>query len=317
MDKAILEQFKNKTVLVLGDVMLDKYIWGSVNRISPEAPVPVVEVERESFSAGGAANAAANVAALGGKTILVGVVGSDAHNDLLIEDLRKRGVIPHLIADKRPTTTKVRVIASKHQLMRFDYEQTHPISAATEAQVLAVLQQVRPDAIAISDYAKGMVTQSLFDNLRAFAQSHNIPLFVDHKPKSKADCKGATVVKLNHKEACEVVGIGVENGDAIESVGSGLVQRFQSHVVVTRAEKGVSVFTKNGRATTVPTRARQVADVSGAGDTFLAALTLAFTSGAQLEEAVTIANHAAGVKVGKLGAVPVSLDELRKDLELC
>jgi D-beta-D-heptose 7-phosphate kinase/D-beta-D-heptose 1-phosphate adenosyltransferase len=155
----------------------------------------------------------------------------------------------------------------------------------------------------------------LFNALLAAAQQRGIPLLVDHKPKSRVDCTGATVIKLNHKEACDLAGAAHENGEGIARIGSQLSNKYKSEIVVTRAEKGVSIFSKDGRASTIQTKARRVADVSGAGDTFLAALTLALVSGAGIEDAVHIGNHAAGIKVGKVGAVPVTIDELRSDLQ--
>ncbi len=315
MDAGIIDKFPEKTILVLGDVMLDKYIWGSVTRISPEAPVQIVEVNKESYAPGGAANVASNIAALGGKAILVGLVGEDSHQDILAKELEQRGIIASLLLDTRPTSTKVRVMGNKQQLMRIDYEQRHPIDAATEQRVIELLKETPPDAILVSDYAKGFLTQSLYDSIKVFALEQKIPFFVDVKPKSGINYAGATVIKTNNKEACELAGVEVQNDGGIEEIGKQLVKELDSNIIVTRSEKGVSIFGKDGSSNHVPTKAKQVFDVTGAGDTFLGAFALAFVSGATLEQSAILANHAAGIKVGKVGTASVMADELRQDLQ--
>lgn len=311
----IISNFSSKKVLVVGDVMLDKYVWGKAKRISPEAPIPVVVAERESFLPGGAANVANNIAGLGARAVLAGIAGDDAHQKILRELLEKKGVEVGFVLDDRPTTTKVRVIAHKQQLLRCDYEQTRHIGPCTEQKLLDIIKKSSFDAIIVSDYAKGTITQSLYDALREIAREKSIPVFVDVKPRHRVNYAGATVTKTNYSEALELAGVMESDNKDVNAVGELLVKKFQSHVVVTRAEKGVSVFGKNGQVTNVPTMARQVSDVSGAGDTFLAALALSFVSGASLENAASIANHAAGIKVGKIGAVPVLINELREELQ--
>ena len=314
MDRTLVERFPAKTVIVLGDVMLDKYVWGNVSRISPEAPVPIVEVAKESYAPGGAANAASNIAALGGKAVLVGMVGDDPHKDILAKELEQRGIFAKLIIDSRPTITKIRVMAHTQQLMRVDYEHKHPIDTATEKRVLDIIEQTPADAIIISDYAKGLITQTLYDDVKRIAEEREIPLFVDVKPRAGINYAGATVIKTNHKEACELTGVEEHNGDHMETIGKKLVEQLKSHVLVTRGEKGVSIFSNNGKITHTPTQAKQVFDVTGAGDTFLAAFALAFISGESLEDAAWVANHAAGIKVGKVGTASVSAEELRREL---
>lgn len=313
-DVGILGRFESRKILVLGDVMLDKYVWGDVTRISPEAPVQVVHVQRETFAPGGAANVACNIAALGGKAVIAGVVGNDAHKDVLLKELEIRGVQASLLCDDRPTVTKVRVMGRKQQLIRIDYEQTRHVSDAVERQLLQIVKSSGADAIVVSDYAKGCITQNLFDSVKAFARESGIPLLVDVKPKSRLNYYGASVVKTNHKEACELAGVEVQNGEGIDLVGRQLVQKFDSNVVITRGELGVSVFTKDGRSNHIPTRERQVFDVTGAGDTFLAAFALSFASHAGIDDSAIIANHAAGIKVGKVGTASVSVEELGREL---
>ncbi len=316
MDKHMIDGFATKTVLVLGDVMVDRYIWGRVTRINPEAPVPLVDVYEENVNPGGAANVAANIAALGGKVILVGVSGNDNGAQLLMPKLHDQGIEAFLIRDNsRRTPTKVRVMAQKQQLLRYDIEDRHPVDEEINKSFVNVLLRKSYDAIALSDYAKGTITQSVYDLAKTAAANKGIPLIIDPKPANKIAYAGATMIKLNHKEACELADAQEQNGDALKEIGEGLAKKLQSHIIVTRAEKGVSIFYKGGGHATIETKARQVSDVSGAGDTFLAALTLAHLNNARLEDAVLVANHAAGIKVGKVGAVPVSAAELKKDLE--
>ncbi len=314
MDRSLIDKFAGKTVLVLGDVMLDKYVWGEVTRISPEAPVPIVHVQRESYAPGGAANVASNLASLGAKAVLVGVVGNDAHKEVLAGQLEERKITAKLVLDGRPTITKMRVMGQKQQLMRVDYENTHPLDGDGEKRVLDFVHNTPADAVIVSDYAKGVITQSLYDSLKAFCAKQGVPLFVDVKPRHKVEYAGATVIKTNHKEACELAGVEEHNGDGMKEVGKKLVRQLQSHVVVTRGEKGVSVFSRDGKESHVPTQAKQVFDVTGAGDTFLAAFALAFVCGESIEDSAWVANHAAGIKVGKIGTASVSGEELRREL---
>lgn len=313
----ILDAFRNKCVLVIGDVMLDAYVWGEVSRINPEAPVPVVDVTEETFSPGGAANVAANIAALCGSPILLGVVGNDQNKSLLEAALRKQGVTAWLETDEqRPTTVKTRVMAQRQQLLRFDGESCEPIGKSLEGRLCAILGGHDANACAVSDYAKGVITQGVYAAIREYAEQKGIPLIVDPKPGSAVDYAGASILKLNHKEACQFVGVTETNDDAaIADAGRKLVEQYQARIIITRAEKGVSVFDTNGGVNSIVNNVKknEVFDVSGAGDTFLAALTLAYASSATLVQAAEIANRTAGIKLGKVGAVPVSLDELRKE----
>ncbi len=315
MDKKLTEKFSEKTILVLGDVMLDRYVWGRVSRISPEAPVPVVEVQSESYAPGGAANSSNNIVALGGKAVLIGLVGDDAHKEILIKELEQRGITSQLVLDNRPTTTKIRVMGQKQQLVRIDYEHKHPIDEEAGKKILEVIRDTPCDGIIISDYAKGTITQELYNDIIHLAEALKVPVFVDAKPRRTINYSGATVIKTNHKEACELAGVEEHNGDGMEDIGKRLVQELKSHIVITRGEKGVSVFSTDGKITHVPTVAKQVFDVTGAGDTFLAAFALAYICGASLEDSAMLANRAAGIKVGKIGTASVSADELRQDLQ--
>ncbi len=308
------QKVKDKRILVLGDVMLDEYIWGAANRISPEADVQVVNVKNRTYAPGGAANVATNITALGGKAVLIGVAGEDLHRDKLEEELTKQNVETFLFSDGRPTTTKTRIMGRRQQLLRYDEELTKHIDPDIEDIIISRSASRGSDAIIVSDYAKGVVTQSLYNKLKASAQKRNIPLLVDVKPANNIDYAGATVIKTNHSEACELAKVKEHNGDGIEAVGKKLVQELQADIIITRGEKGVSIFRKDTSVYNIETKAKQVYDVTGAGDTFLAAFTLAYVSGIDFVQAANIANHASGIKVGKVGTASVTLEELMKEL---
>ena len=313
MYEDITSEFRMQTILVVGDVMLDIERQGNVTKISPEAPVPVVDIRSEFYSPGGAANTAQNLSSLGASTILLGVIGKDVNGERLRGEIAKRGIENELIYVDRPTTTKERIRDLEHsqQVVRLDTEDRSPIDKKTERELFGRLHNLRLDAIAVSDYAKGLITQDVYRNILEFALEQRIPVLVDPKPKNKIDYSGATVLKLNHREAYELADT---QSDDIGEVGRALVDRLKSDIVITRAAKGVMVFRRNGQSYDIPANARQISDVTGAGDTFLAAMTLAYASGASLRDAAHIANVAAGIKVGKLGAVGVGLEELTREL---
>tara|TARA_Y100000310_G_scaffold342995_1_gene448657 strand:- start:21640 stop:22623 length:984 start_codon:yes stop_codon:yes gene_type:complete len=316
-----VEEFKNKNILILGDVMLDKYIWGDVSRISPEAPVQIVNVSRESYAPGGAANVANNIAALSAKSFMVGVVGNDTTKDKLIQELKKRNIdVTGLIADEnKRTIRKVRVFGRNQQLLRFDYEKKGYVESETENRIFDFISKKidKIDAIIISDYAKGTITKNLMGRLIQLCKEKNKIIVVDPKPKHKDFYKNATLITPNHKEAHEMTGLAEEEpSDAdIGNMGKKLLEELNSTVLITKGEKGMSLFEKDGKITSIPTFAKEVFDIVGAGDTSAATLTLALASGASFEEAAIIANHAAGITVGKIGTSTVSIEELRKSIE--
>ncbi|MBU0628039.1 MAG: D-glycero-beta-D-manno-heptose-7-phosphate kinase [Nanoarchaeota archaeon] len=306
----ILNNFKGKKIMIIGDIMLDKYIFGKVERISPEAPVQVVEVEKESYVPGGAANVANNIASLDGNAYMVGIVGDDQQGNLLIKELNERRIDTNgiFIAKDKPTTQKVRVLGQKQQLLRIDYEKKEYINKETEDSIINFIKNKKEiDAIIISDYAKGVITQKLVDEIKTI--SKNKIIIVDPKPKHLNFYKDVTLITPNTKEAIEMTGI-----EDIESTGKHLLKQLNSPILITRGEKGMSLFEKE-EITNIPTKAKEVYDVSGAGDTVVAALTISLTAGATLKEAATLANHAAGIKVGKLGTSTVTIDEIRQSLE--
>jgi len=317
----IINKFKDKKIMVLGDVMLDKYIWGNVSRISPEAPVQIVNVVKESYAPGGAANVANNIAALSAKSFMVGVVGKDHTKEQLVSELKKINIdVSGLVEDEnKRTIRKVRVFGRNQQLLRFDYEKKGYVDANTENKIFGFIEKniEDSDAIIISDYAKGTITSSLMEKLIALCKEKNKIIVVDPKPKHKDFYKNATLITPNHKEAHEMTGLAEdEPSDVdIDNMGKKLLEELNSTILITKGEKGMSLFEKDGKITNIPTFAKEVFDIVGAGDTSAATLTLALASGASFEEAATIANHAAGITVGKVGTSTVSIEELRKSIE--
>ena len=315
----MLEQFKNKKILVVGDIMLDKYIWGEVSRISPEAPVQVVKVEKESYAPGGAANVANNVAALNGTTYMIGIVGNDNANEILISELKNRGInTDGILEDKnKPTIQKVRVIGKGQQLLRFDYEKKGYLDEGMERKILDfVVKRIQNiDAIIISDYAKGVITKNLAEKLIKLANEKKKIIIVDPKPKHKDFYKNATLITPNNHEACEMLNVEEENEESVIKVGKKILEELNAPLIITRGEKGMAVFEKNGEITNIPTKAKEVYDIIGAGDTVVATLALALASNATLKEAATLANYAAGITVGKVGTSTVAVEEIKKAME--
>lgn len=313
-----IEKFKDKKIIVIGDIMLDKYIWGEVSRISPEAPVQVVNVLKESYAPGGAANVANNIAALGGNTYMVGIVGKDEANNILLTELQKRNINVDGIFedDNKPTIQKVRVVGRGQQLLRFDYEKKGDVDSNAKANILSFIDKniENFDAIAISDYSKGVITKNLMEKLKEICKENGKVIIVDPKPKNKDFYKNVTLVTPNHTEAHEILNIEMESEDDI-SVGKKLIETFNSPVLMTKGEKGMSLFELNGEITSIPTKAKEVYDVTGAGDTSLATIALSLASGASIKEAAILANYAAGITVGKVGTSTVSIDELKKGIE--
>lgn len=321
MDKekliGVIEKFKEKRILVVGDIMLDKYIWGEVARISPEAPVQIVNVQKESYAPGGAANVANNIAALNGKVHMVGIVGNDDANKILMEDLQKRNINTEgiIIDENKPTIQKVRVLGRGQQLIRFDYEKNEYVDNNAENKIITFIENNIDnfDAIAISDYAKGVITKNIMQKLTEICKIKDKIIIVDPKPKHKDFYKNVTLVTPNSSEVHEILNL--ENGNDTPGKGKRLIDIFNSPVLMTRGEKGISLFELNGEVTNIPTKAKEVYDVTGAGDTTVATIALALASGASMKEASILANHAAGITVGKIGTSTVNIDELKKSIE--
>lgn len=313
------EQFKEKKILVIGDLMLDRYVWGVVNRISPEAPVPVVEVTNEFIRLGGAANVANNLASLGASPIPIGVVGNDVEGQQLIELMRTLKFATDWIAidDSRPTVVKTRIIANDQHVVRADRESRISINSSIMNKILHAIncniQDV--DAIILEDYNKGLLSKELIGEIIAIAKQHQKIITVDPKFDNFFEYKNVTLFKPNRKEAEAALGIKIGSIDQVEQACRLMMDRLACEVVLmTLGDQGMCLLTSKGEFNQIPTKARKVHDVSGAGDTVIGTLTLVLASGGELKEAVTLANHAAGVVCGEVGVVPIEPEKLRESL---
>jgi D-beta-D-heptose 7-phosphate kinase/D-beta-D-heptose 1-phosphate adenosyltransferase len=301
-------------VAVVGDVILDEYLDGQVNRISPEAPVPVHLVTKSTHGAGGAANAARNIKLAGGEVLLLSVMGNDESGRTLKALLQKDAIDTsylQVVAD-RPTVRKTRLTASSHQLMRVDWERVHPIDQAVQERILNGLRSIEFDALLISDYGKGVLPISLLSNLLQLAVSRDVPAVVDPKGRDFSKYLHASLITPNRKEACDALGLDPAGDHTGEELGRRLQTAFGlSNVLVTMGPKGMVMIPKgNGPAIELPALAREVYDVSGAGDTVVAMMTLCMACRAPMAEAMHIATTAAALVVGKWGTQPIQLQEL-------
>ena len=314
----IINKFKNQKIAVIGDIILDKYIYGTVDRISPEAPVPIVKVTSERYVPGGAANVGANISTLGGKVYLLGVTGNDEAGKILIEKAKSLNInTDSILMDKKKNTIKkTRVIGLNQQLLRIDFENTDYIESRFEDRFLDFLSSLKElAAIIISDYAKGTITEEMMNKLKILSKNKDILLIIDPKPEHKSWYNNVSLITPNKKEAQEMYGTVIENIDDYFQSGKHLMEQFDSEIILTAGEKGMFVFEKNKEPVFIKTVAREVYDVSGAGDTVVASICLALCSGAGLTDAAIIANHAAGIKVGKVGTAPVAYEELLQSFE--
>jgi rfaE bifunctional protein kinase chain/domain len=318
----LLEAVKKTRLLVIGDLMLDQFVWGNVRRISPEAPVPVVEFERESFMPGGAANVARNLTALNVPTELFGLVGKDnssgALKDLLTaQKVECEGV---LTENARPTSIKIRIIAHQQQVVRVDRESTAPVDQKTRRRLLSSIESrlQHADAVIVGDYGKGVITQPLLDELKSLCRPQGLWLSLDPKPVNNLDLTGLSLITPNRKEAFELAGIhdGMRGPHPLEDralmqVADGLLNRLQpALLLITLGDQGMLLCRRGEKPFHIPTVAQEVFDVSGAGDTVIATFTMAIAAGASPVEAAIISNHAAGVVVGKIGTATLSGEEL-------
>ncbi|MEO2153379.1 MAG: D-glycero-beta-D-manno-heptose-7-phosphate kinase [Aquificota bacterium] len=306
--KKLLQKFKNLNIAVVGDVILDKYLFGKVERISPEAPVPIFEIEREEFRAGGAANVALNLSSLGvGKVSLFGVVGKDPEGEILKNLLKEKGIEAHLLEDSnRPTTRKTRIVAKSQHLLRIDREQRKELDQNLTLTLVEKISLNRPQAIIVSDYAKGVITPLLMEELKKLS----IPIFVDPRPKNALLYEGVECITPNRKEFEEIsTFLKVENND-FENRAREVKRKLQlKTLVITLGEKGIALL-KEEKVQYFPATAKEVFDVTGAGDTVIATLTAARTAGADWETACRLANLAAGIVVGKLGTATATPEEI-------
>jgi D-beta-D-heptose 7-phosphate kinase/D-beta-D-heptose 1-phosphate adenosyltransferase len=307
----IINNFKGKKILVIGDVVLDRYIWGRVSRISPEAPVPVVEVTGESFMLGGAANVAHNIVSLGGQASLIGVKGRDTAGEALVNMLELKDIKHTGIFDSdRPTTIKTRVIAHNQQVVRFDREDSNYVDGKMLRRITGHIRSIirKYDAIVLSDYRKGMISPELIKGIlkitgakKSGSSRERMFVAVDPKIGHFNYYRGVSLITPNVQEASSGSGIEIRDEKTLLKAGRSLRRKLAcGSVLITRGEQGMSLFEKN-RVVHIPTMAKKVYDVTGAGDTVISAFTLAHISGASTVEAAVIANHAAGIVVGEVG----------------
>lgn len=313
--ESLKESFKGKKIAVVGDMMLDCYYWGDVKRISPEAPVPVVEVDNEFYRFGGAANVALNILKLGGIPYPVGIIGNDydgrTFTSLIKEtNINSKGLI---VDNSRPTTAKTRVIAQDQHVVRIDKESKKNIDHEIQIEILKFIEKQisELDGVILQDYNKGVLTPSLIEKIINIVNEEKKLITVDPKFNNFFMYKDVTVFKPNRKEAEDVLGMKIRNDDDVTVAGQKLLDRLNAkNVLLTLGEEGIAVFRKNEPEKRMPTKARRVADVSGAGDTVISTLTMAMAANADVIEASYLANFAGGIVCEEVGIVPIELDKL-------
>jgi len=310
----ILKRLRDVSVLVLGDVMLDEFVWGDVTRISPEAPVPVVDVRRESVHLGGAANVLANLVSLGARGSVVGVVGADGPGQRLQTELRELGAHDGclVVDDSRRSTTKTRIIAHSQLVVRADRESRVPVPPKIEDQIISCLKDALMSAAAfvVSDYDKGVVTPRILGEILPFAYER-VPVLIDPKLRNFSSYRPATLVTPNHHEALRMSDTEDQSDAGLHSAAKIIREKLGCDaVLITRGDRGMMLLEAGGEPVYVETAAREVYDVTGAGDTVIAALASALACGATMLEAASFANHAAGIVVGKVGTATATAEEL-------
>lgn len=315
---SLLRIFKGIRILVIGDIVLDRYIWGKVSRISPEAPVPIVEVTSDSFLLGGAANVANNIVALGGRASVTGVIGNDRAGEVVKDLLRERNIELAIFEDSRPTTVKTRVIAHNQQVVRFDKEDKSTLYGKVLRRMIDYIKgSLREfDAVILSDYKKGVISKALIGEVLKVSKPAKKFIAVDPKVGHFHLYKGVSIITPNLSEAAHGSGIEITDEGSLVRAGRVLLKKLCCEaVLITRGEEGMTLFANN-KITHIPTVARHVYDVTGAGDTVIATFTLSRAAGATLEESAMIANHAAGIVVGEVGTAAATPDKLRQSLKI-
>jgi len=313
--KSLLKKISKLRVLVIGDVMLDHYIWGDTGRISPEAPVPIIDIERDSYSAGGAANVALNIASLGAKAAIAGFFGKDDAGKRLEGILAQRGIETIATPGSGSTIVKTRIVVRRQQICRLDRESPQHDYAIDEAKVGPLFEKAvkQADAIIFSDYAKGLLNDTLIARITGLAREHKKLIAIDPKPRRKLNFYQPDLITPNRKEALQLAGLEPEPHQPFPAaeVCARIYERYKpKHLVITLSEDGMLLSHQGKAGKIIPTMAREVFDVSGAGDTAIAALTLGLAAGAVIEEAAQFANVASGVVVGKLGTATVTPEEI-------
>lgn len=327
MDKSrafnIVDRFPEAKVLVVGDIMVDHFIWGKVRRISPEAPVPVVDVSRDEMLWGGCANVMNNIYTAGGQVFLAGVIGDDVTGQTLLQEFAQKNIpISGIVVDSgRHTTLKTRIVAHNQQVVRFDRETRKTISPDCIHRILHNIAALVDDldTIVISDYNKGVVTAELLDGIREIVATKNVRVCVDPKRSDLSFYRGFDVITPNHHEVASALGIEDLNGseagkeELVREKAIRLINQLHlKALLITRGEEGMSLYEAEGMVTHIPTQARAIYDVTGAGDTVIGVFSLCLAAGATFLEAAEIANYAAGIVVGKVGTATVSREELRR-----
>jgi D-glycero-beta-D-manno-heptose-7-phosphate kinase len=312
----ITRQMRDSNIVVLGDVMLDEFLWGDVTRISPEAPVPVVDIKRESTHLGGAANVLANLLALGARACVIGVVGDDFAGERIRSSVKDKSALQTdglLIADKsRPTTIKTRIIAQQQMVVRADREHRTPVDAQTEGRIISAVKTAlaSAQALVISDYDKGVVTPRILSEVLPAAYGR-MPVLIDPKIRNFDSYRPATLVTPNHHEALRLANLEEDSDGALQTAARMIRARLGCDaVLITRGDRGMILFEGERDPVHVETAAREVYDVTGAGDTVIATLAAALATGASMTEAAVLANLAAGIVVGKLGTATASAEEV-------
>jgi D-glycero-beta-D-manno-heptose-7-phosphate kinase len=313
----IISSFSKAGVLVVGDVMVDHFIWGKVSRISPEAPVPVVDVQKDSILLGGCANVLNTVYAMGGKVYVAGVIGADDIGERLLAELRQRKIETDgiIVENGRSTTLKTRIVAHGQQIVRFDKESRKPIPQKSIDKILEYVKSLHKKigAIVISDYSKGVISKELIEGIKKIVKDSTIYICLDPKHNDFSIYDGVHVITPNHHEAQRAAGMEITDENDLLRLGDTLLSKygFQA-LLVTRGEEGMSLFERSHKNTHTffPAQAKEVYDVTGAGDTVIGVLALGLATKASLKEATCLANLAAGIVVGKVGTATVSQDEL-------
>jgi rfaE bifunctional protein kinase chain/domain len=316
--KKIFNSSKNRKIAIIGDVMLDKYVYGDVSRISPEAPVQVVDIKSTEFKLGGAANVANNIKSLDAEPVLIGVIGDDIDGDYFLETMKKENLITKGIFKDttRPTTTKTRVIAHSQHIIRIDSERKLDLMGKAGRDILKFIKNNLDefDSVILQDYNKGVLSKDAIQSIISICKEKNKPVYVDPKFDNFFEYKNVTIFKPNRKEIQDVLGIRIDGDDSAYDAGRKLIDIINCEwLVITRGEKGMLLFDKmKGKHVVynIPTHAIKVADVSGAGDTVISTLAVALSGGASIKEAILLANHAAGLVCEEVGIVPV----YKKDL---
>jgi rfaE bifunctional protein kinase chain/domain len=309
------KNFKGKRIALIGDMMLDIYFWGDVKRISPEAPVPVLEVEDEFYRFGGAANCALNIAKLNGVPHPVGVIGYDSFGTVFNSLLTKQNISHHGIIedDTRPTTAKTRVIADSQHIVRIDKESKETVGQNIQNKIFDHVKSIikNIDGIILQDYNKGVLSSALISQIIELANKNKILITVDPKFNNFYEYKNVTVFKPNRKEAEDILGMQIKTDDDISFAGNTLLKKLNAkNILLTLGEGGIAVFEKGKPEKRMPTKARKVADVSGAGDTVISTLTMALAAGANIYEASYLANYAGGIVCEEVGIIPIEIDKL-------